>query len=70
MKRYRIEFEIFEGQGGQLVKEGDRIIYPDAVRQHVEHLVTLRAAKLVLAKVASGHPAAAHPGFPPSRREA
>jgi uncharacterized repeat protein (TIGR04076 family) len=29
MKRYRIEFEIFEGQGGQLVKEGDEIIYPD-----------------------------------------
>jgi uncharacterized repeat protein (TIGR04076 family) len=29
MKRYRIEFEIFEGQGGQLVKEGDQIIYPD-----------------------------------------
>jgi len=28
MKRYRIEFEIFEGQGGQLVKEGDQIIYP------------------------------------------
>jgi len=29
MKRYRIEIEIFEGQGGQLVKEGDQIIYPD-----------------------------------------
>ena len=29
MKRYRIEFEIFEGQGGQLVKKGDEIIYPD-----------------------------------------
>jgi len=29
MKRYRIEFEIFEGQGDQLVKEGDQIIYPD-----------------------------------------
>jgi len=29
MKRYRIEFEIFEGQGGQLAKAGDEIIYPD-----------------------------------------
>ncbi len=29
MKRYRIEIDIFEGQGGQLVKEGDQIIYPD-----------------------------------------
>jgi len=28
-ERYRIEFEILEGQGGQLVKEGDQIIYPD-----------------------------------------
>ena len=29
MKHYRIEIEIFEGQGGQLVKEGDQIVYPD-----------------------------------------
>jgi uncharacterized repeat protein (TIGR04076 family) len=29
MKRYRIEFEIFEGQGGQLVKGGNEIVYPD-----------------------------------------
>ena len=29
MKRYRIEIEIFEGQGGRLVKEGDQIVFPD-----------------------------------------
>ena len=32
---YRIEIEIFEGQGGQLRKEGDRIIPPDLVKEGI-----------------------------------
>ena len=33
MSRYRIEIEIYEGEGGQLRKEGDRIIYPESIEQ-------------------------------------
>jgi len=33
MNRYKIEIEIFEGEGGQLHKEGDRIIYPESLEK-------------------------------------
>jgi hypothetical protein len=33
--RYKIEIEIFEGNGGQLKKEGDEIIYPDFVKEGI-----------------------------------
>jgi uncharacterized repeat protein (TIGR04076 family) len=33
MNIYKIEIEIFEGDGGTLRKEGDRIIMPDIVRE-------------------------------------
>lgn len=32
---YKIEIEIFEGNGGQLMKEGDEIIYPDFVKEGI-----------------------------------
>ena len=35
MKNYRIELEIYEGKGGQLQKEGDRIVYPDVVGEGI-----------------------------------
>lgn len=33
MNIYKIEIEIFEGDGGTLRKEGDRIVMPDIVRE-------------------------------------
>jgi hypothetical protein len=33
MNRYKIEIEIFEGKGGQLHKEGDKIIYPESLEK-------------------------------------
>ena len=30
---YRVEIEIYEGQGGQLRKEGDQIIYPESLEK-------------------------------------
>ncbi len=33
MSDYQIEIEIYEGQGGQLQKEGDEIIWPDFVKE-------------------------------------
>jgi len=33
MNRYKIEIEIFEGKGGQLRKEGDRVIYPESLEK-------------------------------------
>ena len=33
MNRYKIEIEIFEGKGGQLHKEGDRIVYPESLEK-------------------------------------
>ena len=35
MKNDRIEIEIYEGKGGQLQKHGDRIVYPDIVREGI-----------------------------------
>lgn len=35
MTRYKIEIEIYEGKGGQLQKNGDRIIYPDLVGEGI-----------------------------------
>jgi hypothetical protein len=35
MKKYKIEIEIFEGKGGKLKKEGDRIIYPDLEKEGI-----------------------------------
>ncbi len=35
MNIYKIEIEIYEGKGGQLRKEGDRIIYPDVVKEGI-----------------------------------
>ena len=35
MASYKIEIEIFEGRGGQLQVEGDRIIYPDLEREGI-----------------------------------
>lgn len=32
---YRIEFEIFEGKGGTLLKDGDSIIYPDLEKEGI-----------------------------------
>lgn len=33
MNRYKIEIEIFEGKGGQLHKEGGKIIYPESLEK-------------------------------------
>lgn len=33
--KYKIEIEIFEGNGGQLKKEGDEIIYPDFLKEGI-----------------------------------
>ncbi len=35
MDRYRIELEIFEGRGGQLCREGDRIVHPDLAQEGI-----------------------------------
>jgi uncharacterized repeat protein (TIGR04076 family) len=35
MSQYKIEIEIFEGQGGQLQKEGDEIICPDIEKEGI-----------------------------------
>ena len=35
MPRYKIELEIYEGQGGQLEKDGDEIVYPDLVQEGI-----------------------------------
>ncbi len=35
MPRYKIELEIYEGQGGQLEKDGDEIIYPDVEKEGI-----------------------------------
>lgn len=35
MNGYKIEIEIFEGRGGQLRREGDRIVYPDLLQEGV-----------------------------------
>lgn len=35
MKNYKIELEIYEGNGGNLQKEGDKIIYPDLAKEGI-----------------------------------
>ena len=35
MNNYKIEIEIYEGEGGQLRKKGDKIIYPDVVKEGI-----------------------------------
>ena len=35
MSNYKIEIEIYEGEGGQLRKDGDQIIYPDVVKEGI-----------------------------------
>ena len=35
MKNYKIEIEIFEGNGGKLQKDGDKIIYPDLAKEGI-----------------------------------
>jgi uncharacterized repeat protein (TIGR04076 family) len=35
MSQYKIEIEIYEGQGGQLQKEGDKIICPDFEKEGI-----------------------------------
>lgn len=35
MSGYKIEIEIYEGEGGQLHKEGDEIIYPDLEQEGI-----------------------------------
>lgn len=35
MNGYSIEIEIYEGKGGELRKEGDRIVYPDIVKEGI-----------------------------------
>jgi len=35
MNKYKIEFEIYEGKGGELKKRGDKVIYPDVVREGI-----------------------------------
>ena len=35
MSNYKIEIEIYEGKGGSLQKDGDRIIYPDIVGEGI-----------------------------------
>jgi len=35
MRSYKIEIEIYEGKGGSLRKDGDRIIYPDIVGEGI-----------------------------------
>jgi len=35
VKNYKIEIEIYEGKGGRLQKDGDRIIYPDIVGEGI-----------------------------------
>ena len=35
MSEYQIEIEIFEGEGGELKKDGDRVIYPDLVKEGI-----------------------------------
>jgi uncharacterized repeat protein (TIGR04076 family) len=33
VSRYGVEIEIYEGKGGQLHREGDRIIYPESIER-------------------------------------
>jgi hypothetical protein len=35
MSPYKIEIEIFEGKGGHLQKDGDKIIFPDVVKEGI-----------------------------------
>jgi hypothetical protein len=35
MQNYKIEIEIFEGKGGKLCKEGDKIIYPELEKEGI-----------------------------------
>jgi hypothetical protein len=35
MNNYKIEIEICEGNGGQLCKDGDKIVYPDLAREGI-----------------------------------
>ena len=35
MRNYKIEIEIFEGKGGKLYKEGDKIIYPELEKEGI-----------------------------------
>jgi uncharacterized repeat protein (TIGR04076 family) len=35
MQMYQIEVEIFEGKGGQLRREGDRVVYPDLEKEGI-----------------------------------
>ncbi len=35
MSNYQIEIEIYEGKGGQLRKRGNRVIYPDVVKEGI-----------------------------------
>ena len=35
MQNYKIEIEIFEGKGGKLCKEGDKIIYPELEKEDI-----------------------------------
>jgi len=35
MTRYKIEIEIYEGAGGQLQNDGERIIYPDLIGEGI-----------------------------------
>jgi hypothetical protein len=35
MGEYKIEIEIFEGEGGQLEMDGDTVIYPDLVKEGI-----------------------------------
>ncbi len=35
MTEYSIEIEIYEGKGGQLKKRGNRVIYPDVVKEGI-----------------------------------
>lgn len=34
-KKYKLEIEIFEGNGGRLKKDGDEIIYPDLIKEGI-----------------------------------
>ncbi len=35
MSKFKFEIEIYEGKGGQLRKEGDKIIYPNVVKEGI-----------------------------------
>ena len=35
MSDYAIEIEIYEGKGGQLKQRGDKVIYPDVVKEGI-----------------------------------